>query len=92
MTTTSPSSSPHPIAECRCPLDPCACSYIRRLMSGDLVHLRDAALLNFGKPLPHLDAVRDGDEARGPFGLSCPCPKCYSLRMAGWSVGGGWES
>lgn len=86
MTTSTSSAAVASLCQ-RCGLDPCACAYIAKLRPGaELGHLRDAALLNFGKPLPHLDAVRDGDDARGPFGLSCPCPKCYSLRMAGWPV------
>ena len=79
-----------PANGCRvCHLDPCACWYIAQLApTGKLAYLREAARRNFNKPLPHLDVVRDGDRGRAPSGLSCPCPRCYSLRMASWEVTG----
>lgn len=55
----------------RCGLDPCPCVYIAKLRpDGELTHLRDAALAEYPKPMPH----------RG----GCPCPKCFSVRMATW--------
>jgi hypothetical protein len=55
----------------RCHLWPCACEYIRRLRpTGDLAHLRQAALKGQGLPFPHR--------------LSCPCPACYAARQRAW--------
>jgi hypothetical protein len=56
-----------------CQFDPCACSYIAKLrLDGELAHLREAAIENFALPLPHRPA--------------CPCPRCYSLRLASWNT------
>jgi len=56
-----------------CGFGPCACSYIAKLRSpeGELANLREAALRGFKEPWPHRPA--------------CPCPRCYSLRLASWS-------
>src|SRR5215203_844443 len=55
-----------------CGYGPCACSYIRKLRhDGELAHLREIALACFKQPWPHCPA--------------CPCPRCYSLRLASWS-------
>lgn len=67
-----------------CHLNPCACAYITKLRTGGpLHHLRSAALANYRKPLPHLDVVTSGDNGRSG---SCPCPRCYSLRLASWNA------
>lgn len=56
----------------RCALWPCACVYIAKLRpEGELAHLRPAALDEYPKPMPHRAA--------------CPCPRCYSLRLASWA-------
>src|SRR5215204_3399913 len=55
-----------------CCYGPCACSYILKLRpDGELGHLHDVALACLKEPWPHRAA--------------CPCPRCYSLRLASWS-------
>jgi len=57
----------------RCELWPCACSHIVKLAEGgELAHLRQAAIDNYRLPMPHRSA--------------CPCPRCYSLRLATWAA------
>jgi len=55
-----------------CGYGPCACSYIRKLRpGGELGHMREVALACCKEPQPHRPA--------------CPCPPCYSLRLASLS-------
>ncbi len=55
----------------RCGLWPCVCDYIQKLRpDGSLAHLRQTALWEYLKPMPHRAA--------------CPCPGCYSVRLASW--------
>ena len=84
--TTMTNSSSQLGRECsQCGLNPCACAYIAKLRTdGELAHLREAALVNFNRPLPHLDVVPGDGRREGSS--SCPCPKCYSLRLASWEV------
>lgn len=60
-------------SECgSCGYGPCACSYILRLQdSGSGVYsLAGVALAQLDALEPHRDA--------------CPCPGCYSARLASW--------
>lgn len=58
---------------CACRLIPCACAYTAALrVGGRLEALRQAALNEYAKPLPHRDA--------------CPCPPCYSTRLGSWET------
>jgi hypothetical protein len=84
-TRMTPSSLVLLVKPCEvCGMGPCACSYVAKLRpEGSLSHLRDAALLNFGRPLPHLDADAPGDNRRTSG--SCPCPRCFSVRLASLS-------
>ena len=75
MTTTSHSRRHLRLVDpcVECGLDPCACHYIAKLRrDGELAHLRSAALEEYPKPVPHRAA--------------CPCPKCYSIRLATWTT------
>lgn len=55
-----------------CGYGPCACRYIVRLEPGGDMHwLAGVALAQMGLPRPHREA--------------CPCPDCWSERMASWS-------
>jgi hypothetical protein len=54
----------------RCRLWPCACQYIAKLEGGELSALLPFAKEAAARPLPH----------RPP----CPCPTCYSIRLATW--------
>ncbi len=73
MSSTHPSCLDGQPETCaRCELNPCSCSYMQDLRPGHrLGYLRDVALEQFTKPLPH----------REP----CPCPICYSVRLATWT-------
>jgi hypothetical protein len=69
--TMQPSSAIDLCSDCR--LDPCACSYIAKLRpAGELAHLREAALEHHHHEPPHRPA--------------CPCPRCYSARLASWDI------
>lgn len=70
MTPTHSSSPAAPPDLCpRCALDPCACEYVVSLRpDGRNAALRDVAAEQMTKPLPHRAA--------------CPCPGCWSARMA----------
>lgn len=73
MTTPTHSSFPSVLPDfcARCQLDPCSCDYIRSLRpDGPNEHLRHIAAECMTLPLPHREA--------------CPCPPCYSSRMATW--------
>ena len=73
LTQPMPSSSAEPVDDIcgRCQLGPCACGHIANLRPGGrLAYLRESALAEYDKPLPH----------RG----GCPCPKCYSICLASW--------
>src|SRR5215218_28314 len=55
-----------------CGLGPCACSYVAKMRpEGPLAHLRPVVIVASKEPWPHQPA--------------CPCPRCYSLRLASWS-------
>lgn len=57
-----------------CGLSPCACSYIKTLLPGGRnAWLADTVKQMARQPQPH----------RGGEG-SCPCPACYSQRLASW--------
>jgi hypothetical protein len=62
-----------PRRPCRhCQLFPCACSYIAKFEPGGELHwLYPHARREAAKPLPHRAA--------------CPCPHCYSARLATWA-------
>lgn len=59
--------------DCRCRLDPCACDYLDTLkVGGRNEWLRPVVLAANTQPLPHRPA--------------CPCPGCYSTRLATWET------